>query len=98
MGKRKIIIKESVARSIAEIAWFIESKGMIKTAQKFSDAAYDFFETLTDDRKVYAPCRDEKRKIIGLKCLSYKKKYIIVFLETDFEIIVSEFIPSKLIY
>jgi hypothetical protein len=38
MGKRKIIVKESVAKSIAEIAWFIESKGLLKTAEKFSDA------------------------------------------------------------
>jgi plasmid stabilization system protein ParE len=98
MGKRKVIVKESVAESIAKIAWFIESKGMVKTAEKFSDAVYDFFETLADERKVHAFCRDEKRKIIGMKCLPYKKKYTIVFLETDLEIVVSEFIPSKLIY
>lgn len=28
MGQREVIIKESVADSIAEIAWYIESKGL----------------------------------------------------------------------
>ena len=35
MGQREIIIKESVADSIAEIAWYIESKGLVATAEKF---------------------------------------------------------------
>ena len=43
MGQREIIIKESVADSIAEIAWYIESKGMVATAEKFADDVYDFF-------------------------------------------------------
>jgi len=32
MGSRKITVKQSAAESIAAIAWFIESKGMIATA------------------------------------------------------------------
>ena len=47
MGSRKITVKQSAAENIAAIAWFIESKGMIVTANKFTDAAYDFF---------YSPC------------------------------------------
>jgi hypothetical protein len=39
MGSRKISIKQSAAESIAAISWFIESKGMIETAHKFTDAA-----------------------------------------------------------
>jgi hypothetical protein len=38
VGQREIIIKESVADSIAEIAWYIESKGLVATAEKFADA------------------------------------------------------------
>lgn len=98
MGKRQVIVKQSVADSIAEIAWFIESKGLIATADKFTDAAYDFFLTLADPKKRYASCREPKRALIGYKCISYKKKYTVVFLETDDEIIISEFIPSKNIY
>ena len=53
MGKRKIVIRESVAESIAEAAWFIESKGLIVTAEKFSDSVYDFIDTLSDDMVAY---------------------------------------------
>ena len=51
MGDRKITVKQSVADSIAEIAWFIESKGMIKTAEKFSDHVYDFIGKLSPSIK-----------------------------------------------
>lgn len=46
MGKRKVVVKASVVNSIAEIAWYIESKGVLLTAEKFSDGVYDFFERL----------------------------------------------------
>jgi plasmid stabilization system protein ParE len=98
MGKRKVTINRSVAESIAEIAWFIESKGLIKTAEKYSDSIYDFFETLADGRKSYTFCRDNKRALLGYKCVQYRRKDTVVFLETDDEIIVCEFIPSKLIH
>lgn len=98
MGKRKVIVKQSVADSVAEIAWFIESKGLIATAEKFTDAVYDFFLTLANPAKGYASCREPKRALIGYKCIPYKKKYTVVFLETDDEIIISEFIPSKNIH
>ena len=38
MGRRKIIVKQTAAENIAAIAWFIESKGMVVTADKFTDA------------------------------------------------------------
>jgi hypothetical protein len=64
MGQREIIIKESVADGIAEIAWYIESKGLVATAEKFADAVYDFFIKLSDSRKVHALCRDPQRSLI----------------------------------
>jgi len=96
--QREIIIKESVAESIAEIAWYIESKGLVATAEKFADGVYDFFIKLADSRKNYAVCRDPERSLIGYKCISYKRKYTIVFLESDDELIICEFIPSKNIH
>ena len=47
MGKRKISILEPAATSVAEIGWFIESKGLPKTARRFVDAAFDFFDKLS---------------------------------------------------
>ena len=98
MGSRKITVKQSAAESIAAIAWFVESKGMIATANKFTDAAYDYFIKLADTRKSYPLCREAGRAALNYKCISYKKKYTIVFIETDTEIIICEFISSKLIY
>lgn len=40
----------------------------------------------------------EIRAIIGYKCIPYKRKYTVVFLESDDELIICEFLPSKNIY
>jgi hypothetical protein len=78
VGHREVIIKESVADSIAEIAWHIESKGLVTTAEKFADNVYDFFLKLADSRRTHAICRDPERAAIGYKCIPYKRKYTIV--------------------
>ena len=98
MGFRKITVKESAATSIAAISLYLESEGLLAAAEKFSDDAYDFIENLRDSRKGYRPCRDPIRDAIGYKCIPYKKKYTIAFIELDTEIIVCEFILSKRIY
>lgn len=95
MGRRKIIVKESVADSIAAIAWFIESKGLVSTADKFTDDVYDFLIKLADSRRRHAICREPERALIGYKCTPYKKKYTIVFLEAETELIICEFTSSK---
>lgn len=98
MGSRKISVKQSAADSIAEIAWFIESKVMVKTAEKFSDEVYDFIVRLSTNIRSYSICKEPKRAKLGYKCVPYKKRFTIVFIETNSEIIVCEFVPSKLIY
>jgi len=98
MGFRKVIVRLSAAESIAEISWYLESEGLFATAEKFTDDAYDFMSKLGDNRKGYRICRDPERNILGFKCIPYKKKYTIVFIELDTEIIICEFILSKRIY
>jgi hypothetical protein len=98
MGFRKVIIRQSAAESIASISWYLESEGLLATAEKFTDDAYDFIAKLGDNRKGYRICRDPERDLVGYKCISFKKKYTIVFIELDTEIIVCEFIPSKSIH
>jgi hypothetical protein len=98
MGNRKITIKQSAADSIAEIAWFVKSKGMVKTAGKFSDEVYDFIFTLSNSIKSYPNCKEPIRAVLGYKCIPYKKKFTLVFIETLSEIIICEFISSKLIF
>ncbi len=52
MGSRKVIIKQNAAENIAAITWFIESEGMVATAEKFTDAAYNFFTKLSDEKNI----------------------------------------------
>lgn len=98
MGSRKVIVKQSVADSLAAIAWYIESKGLIATADKFLDHVYDHFLKLSDQRKSFPKCKEPERESLGYKCTTYKKTYTIVFIETETELIICEFIPSKLIH
>lgn len=98
MGSRKVIVKQTAADNIAAVAWFIESKGMISTAEKFTDNVYDAFTKLADERKRHPVCREPERAALGFKCIPCKKKYTIVFIESDAEIIICEFVAAKLIY
>jgi hypothetical protein len=98
MGLREVTIRKSVAESIAAISWHLESKGLLATAEKFSDEAYDFLSALADKRKSYRTCRDPERALLAYKCIPYKKKYTIVFIELKDQIIVTEFTLSKFIF
>lgn len=98
MGSRKIKVKKTAAENIAAISWYIESQRMLATAEKFTDDVYDYFLQLADSRKSFATCREPARAALGYKCIPYKKKYTIVLIESEKEIIICEFISSKLIY
>src|SRR5260221_14017041 len=97
MSKRKVTVKQSAADSVARIAWFIESTGMVSTAEKFSDSVYDFFEHIADERRAFSVCRESGRAALGYKCVTFRKKYTVVFIETETEITICEFISSKMI-
>jgi hypothetical protein len=69
MGSRKVIVKHTAADNIAAIAWFIESKVMLATAEKFSEDIYDYIIKLADSRKSYPICREPVMAVIGYKCV-----------------------------
>jgi plasmid stabilization system protein ParE len=98
MGLRKVTVKQSAAENIAEIAWYIESKGLIKTAEKFVDTVYDYFLKLADVKKSYRICAEPGRANLGYKCTPYKKKYTVVLIESEDDLIICEFVSSKMIY
>lgn len=98
MGSRKISVEPAAAENIAAIALYIESKGMVATAEKFADDVYDCITRLADKRKSYHVCKEPSRLALGYKCVPYKKKYTIVFIESEDELIICEFISSKLIH
>ena len=58
MGRRGVTVKETAADRIAEVAWYIESKGLIAIAENFTDDVYDFFIKLSDSRRIHAICRE----------------------------------------
>ncbi|MCW3106950.1 MAG: ParE toxin of type toxin-antitoxin system, parDE [Segetibacter sp.] len=97
MGKRKVSILEPAATAVAEIAFFIESKGLPATAKKFVDEAFAFFDELSDDRIERMRCRNRVWKRLGYKCITYKKKYVIAFLSLENEIVICDFVASKLL-
>lgn len=97
MGKRKISILEPAVTAVAEIAFFIESKGMPQTAKKFVDEAFGFFETLSNKLIEHRVCTYRKWKRLNYRCITYKKKYVIAYLSLENEIIICDFVSSKLL-
>lgn len=69
---------------------------MLITAERFSESVYDFLEQLSDDRKSYRICKEPERASMGFHCVTFKRRYTVVFIETTLEITICEFIPSKL--
>lgn len=65
MVKREVSILETASTAVAEVSFFIESKGMPATAKKFVDEAFRFFETLADSRKEYRNCVYKRWKLLG---------------------------------
>ena len=97
MGKRKVSILEPAAEAVADIALFIESKGMPQTAKKFVDEAFGFFEQLSDDRVVHKPCSySNVWRYLDYRCITYKK-YVVAYLSQPNEIIICDFVISKLL-
>lgn len=97
MGKRKITILEPAATAVAEVAYFIESKGLPQTARKFILDAFDFFEKLSDDRIKHKLCSYPQWNNLGYRCINYKKKYSIAYLSLEHEIVICEFVSAKLL-
>ena len=97
MGKRKVSILEPAAEAVADIALFIESKGMPQTAKKFVDKAFEFFEQLSDERIEHKPCNyNNVWKYLEYRCVTYKK-YVVAYLSQPNEIIICDFVSAKLL-
>lgn len=73
MVKRKVSILEPAATSVAEIAWFIKTKGLPKTAKKFVDDAFEFFDKLSDETLMHKPCTYKQWQSLKYRCISYKR-------------------------
>jgi hypothetical protein len=97
MGKTKIIFLDTFIENISSISYFIESKGLPETALLYKEKVYNFIEKLDFDKVNYAYCRDLERASKELKCIPFNKKYTIVFYQFEDEVIITEFVVSKMI-
>lgn len=97
MGKRKVTILDTASDAVAEAAFFVEGKGLPQTAKKFVAEAFKFFAQLSDDRIEHHPCTYPLWQSLNYRCVSYKK-YAVAYLCFKDEIVVCEFVPSKLIH
>ena len=88
MGKRKVAILEGAVKSVAEAAYFIEGKGLPQTAKKFVDDAFIFFDKLSDERILHRPCSYPPWKKLTYRCITFRKKYTIAYLEHSTEIVI----------
>jgi len=96
MGKRKVTILEPAIEEFARIALFIEGEGLPKTAKKFVDDAFTFFKSLSDDRIIHRPCKHPPTwRALNLRCINFRKKYVVSYLDNQNEIIVCEFALQK---
>jgi hypothetical protein len=57
MGQRKVTILDKAAAEVAYVAYFIESKGLVKTSKKFINDSFSFFEKLGDKTIKHKPCK-----------------------------------------
>ncbi|WP_366914023.1 type II toxin-antitoxin system RelE/ParE family toxin [Niabella sp.] len=98
MVTREVRILETAASTIAEIAYFIESKGLPQTAKKFVNDIFSFIEKLADKRIVHKPCKYERWTDLNYRCVSYKKKYVIAYLNHTSEIVICDIVSFKMLF
>jgi hypothetical protein len=98
MGQVRIRYAGEFADDLADLVYFIESKGLKDTANKYIERVYAFIESLNFEAVNYAYCHNLKRAALGLKCIRFNSKYTIVFYQFSDEVIITNFVPSKMIF
>ncbi|MES1222412.1 MAG: hypothetical protein ABUT20_43360, partial [Bacteroidota bacterium] len=63
-------ILEPAATAVAEIAWFIENKGLSQTGKKFVNDAFLFFKKLSDETLEHKSCSYARWKVMGYRVSS----------------------------
>lgn len=97
MGKRKVTILDAAIEELARIALYIEGEGLPETAKRFVDEAFDFFENLSGEKIIHRPCKFPAWQRLNFRCVNFRKKYIVAYLNNTNEIIICEFALQKLL-
>jgi len=58
-------------------------------------ASFRLFASLSDERFIHRPCKHQAWKALNLRCVNFRKKYIVSYLDNKSEIIVCEFALQK---
>ena len=97
MAQRKVSILDKAAEEVAYVAYFIESKGLPKTAKKFVAESFKFFQTLGNPKIKHRPCNFIEWREEGYRCANFRKKYVVAYLDTEDEVIICDFALQKLL-
>ena len=98
MGKRKVTILDPATEEVARIALYIEGKGMPQTAKRFVDDVFEFFDSLSDERKTHHPCKYPEWFLLNYRCANFRKKYVAAYLDNMDEVIICDFTLQKLLH
>jgi len=98
MGKRKITIPDPATEEVARVALFIEGKGLPQTAKRFVDDVFEFFDSHSDERKTHHPCRYPAWHLLNYRCVNFRKKNVVAYLDNIEEVIICDFTLQKLLH
>ncbi len=71
MAQREVTILDKAVEEVANVAYFIEGKGLPATAKKFVDSAFLFFEKLGKSPATHKPCSFPEWKELNYLCAPY---------------------------
>lgn len=97
MAQRKITILDKAVEEVANVAFFIEGKGLPVKAKKFVDSAFLFFEKLGNSPISYKPCSYSFWKALGYRCAPFRKKFVVAYLDLDDEVVICDFALQKML-
>ena len=69
MAQRKISILDKAVEEVANVAYYIEEKGLPATAKKFVDSAFLFFGSLGKSPATHKPCSFTPWKELNYRCV-----------------------------
>jgi hypothetical protein len=97
VAQRKVSILDKAAEEVGYVAYFIESRGLPKTAKKFVDETFAFFQKLGNNNLKHKPCTFTLWRLEGYRCANFKRKYVVAYLDLEDEVIICDFALQKLL-
>jgi hypothetical protein len=77
-------------KKLQESPCTLKEKDFPRLLKRFVDDAFAFFDSLSDDRIIHRPCKHPAWKALGLRCVNFRKKYVVSYLDNADEIIICE--------